>query len=307
MTATTDRWVAAGGDANKLSLYKTIGSMAVFANGDSRCMAGVHPDLPHIGAVGDWVGDASVRLAAESWLRAQGCSTARGPMELCTWFPYRANLGPDREPTFAMEPTETADRWLAAGYEQATHYASAFIHHNTQIQKAYDPAAKLAMRGWRVESLEADANGGLSEGRFREVVGIVHRTSTLAFADAYGFAPIPEEALQSLYAPYRAFIDPAYLMIAFAPDGQVGGFAFALPDFLNPGLNRLLVKTLAVIPKYQGIGLGLWLVGTVHKTAADRGLDTAIHCLMWSDSRSVGLTREGDRIIRRYGLFEKPL
>ena len=54
----------------------------------------------------------------------RGCTAALGPMEVCTWFPYRANLGPAGRPPFVMEPAADPAPWLALGYRPAGEYAS---------------------------------------------------------------------------------------------------------------------------------------------------------------------------------------
>ena len=115
MEPNRERWVAAGGDAEHLDLYQLVGEVAAFSDGDGRALASIHPARPTIGAIGDWVGDVALLRAAEDWLRDRGCLLARGPMEMCRWFNYRATLGPYEELPFAFEPTHAADRWVEVG------------------------------------------------------------------------------------------------------------------------------------------------------------------------------------------------
>lgn len=300
-----EAWLKAGGDPRRLALYGRLGRVRTFADGPHRCLASIHPDLPEVGAIGDLVGEPLLP-AAEDWLREQGCRVARGPMELCTWFRYRANLGPHDEPPFALEPTDPPEPWERAGYEIVAHYASARADHEAQIASARDRAAALSASGWSLDALPS--RGGLvSEGTFREAVSLVHDLSTRAFADAFGFVPIPEEALQAWYAPMRSLVDPDLTLLVRTPDGEVAGFLFAIGDFSAPERRWFLVKTLAVLPEHREHGVGSWLVAAAHSRAQAKGYHAGVHCLMWTGSRSNDISRHGGEVFRRYALYEKPL
>lgn len=302
-----DAWIRAGGDPRRLELYGAIGRVAPFADGQDRCLASIHPALPEIGAVGDWVGGDAVREAAEAWLAQQGCTVARGPMELCTWFTYRASLGPHDEAPFALEPVERAERWEGAGYETVARYVSAVADHDTQIASARDRAASLTARGWRLESLPAGDDGHVPADAFVEAISVVHQLSTVAFRDAFSFAPVPEAALQAWYAPMRERVDPDLTLLVRDPDGEVAGFLFAVPDFANPERGWFLVKTLAVLPEQRQHGVGSWLVAAAHRVARRKGYSAGVHCLMWTGSRSTDISRHAGAVFRRYALLDKPL
>lgn len=303
-----DAYLAAGGDAERLALYGAIGTIAPFSNGEDRCLASIHPHLPTVGAIGDWVGGTAVLEAAEAWLREQGCTVARGPMELCTWFPYRANLGPYEDEPFAFEPTERPERWERAGYVQVAHYGSALADHDVQIKASVDRIGALSAQGWTVGQLPLDpGEGRASEATFREAIGLLHQMSHASFTDAFGFAPIPVEVLQRYYAPLRKVVDPRLVMIARSPDKEPAGFLFSIPDLLQPERRWFLVKTLAVLPQYRTLGLGTWLVAAAHQAGRRAGYRAGVHSLMWERSRSNDISRHGGRIFRRYALLEKPL
>lgn len=298
-------WIAAGGSPERLALYQQLATVRTFAEGPSRCLAAIHPALPDVGAIGDWRGSDAVRLQAEAWLAERGATVARGPMEVCTWFPYRANLGPHDERTFSLEPTEPVHRWLHAGYAPAAHYSTAEVAHDALLTRAERAREQLAPLGWRVEPLRADEGAHLSRARYDELIVEVHRLSMLAFADAYAFAPIPLGALAALYEPLRERLDPTLVFLVYAPDGRVVGFLFCLVDAGPP--QRLLLKSLALEREARGLGLSWWLIGAAHATAASRGMPHALHCLRHEDSVSMRLHAHQERVIRRYALLEKSL
>ncbi len=307
MNTEEQRWIEAGGSADLLALLRLVGRVRVFADGDSRILAGIHPDLPHVGALSHWVGGSAILARAEAWLAEQGCTVVRAPMELCTWFTYRVSLGPHDDAPYGFEPTERPERWTEAGYHPTDNYVSALIHHEEQIERAIDPASSLSAKGWRVEALNAGPDGTISDGTFLEVVEILHRISSASFSQAHGYADIPLQAAVELYRPFKRVVDPRQTLVAFAPDGKPGGFCFAVSDWLQPERNWQLIKTLAVHPDHQGLGLGNWLFGRAHKVARDLGMPASVHCLLWQGSKSNLFTRPGDRVFRNYTLLEKKL
>jgi len=302
-----EAWRAAGGEVDRLALYASIGRVAPVTDGEHRCLATIHPALPGVGAIGDWTGGDRVREAAEAWLSAEGCRLARGPLELCTWFRYRASLGPHDDPPFALEPTEPAARWIAAGYHIAATYTSAVASSRPMIEAGVEPGRRLVEAGWCVETLPRGGDGLVPEPDYRAAVSLVHRITTASFSRAYGYAPIPEGALQAWYAPWRPFVDPRLTLLARAPDGEIGGFLFAIPDVARPDRGWALIKTLAVLPAHRQLGVGSWLSSVSHDTIERSGYSAAVHCLMWSSSRSQDISRYGARVFRRYALLEKEL
>ncbi|MBW1879822.1 MAG: GNAT family N-acetyltransferase, partial [Deltaproteobacteria bacterium] len=155
--------------------------------------------------------------------------------------------------------------------------------------------------------IPSDATGNISPEDFREAVSLVHRMSTGAFGEAFGYVPVPEEALQAWYAPMRSLVDPDLTLVVRTPEGEPAGFLFSIPDFAQPDRGWFLVKTLAVLPEYRVIGVGSWLVAAAHRIARRKGYRAGVHCLMWTGSRSTDISRHGGEVFRRYALLEKAL
>lgn len=283
------------------TLYEDLGSVAEFEVPGGSCLATVPRARPEIGAL-MWRGAPEALAAGEAWLRAQGCTAARGPMEMATWFPYRASLGPWEQASFFGEPREDAGPWRAQGYREVAWYRSALAEHAPLIARGEALGAPLARAGWRLEPIcEGEF---MDEAGFQGAVRHLHAASHRAFADAFGFSPIPEAALQRGYAPLRPLIHPRLVTLARAPSGAVAGFCLALPD---PGTRRFLLKTLAVDPGLRRLGVGGWLVGHTHAVARAMGFSTGIHVLMADTSHSNAISKHGGRVFRRYALLEKAL
>jgi GNAT superfamily N-acetyltransferase len=241
-----------------------------------------------------------VRMA-EAWLKEQGCSHARGPMEGSTFFAYRANLGPMDRAAFLGEPTSSPEPFTRSGYQVVAHYASALADNETQINNGREDGISLAAAGFRLVSIEA-------VGGFSEALVHFHRITAASFGGAHSYSPVSWELFQALYSPLESRIDPRLVRLALSPEGEVAGYCFSIPDLLNPHLDQFIVKTLAVDPRWRRHRLGSWLVSECHLQASTAGLSAGgIHALMWTGSHSRSISSHGGHVFRRYALYEKAL
>lgn len=260
-------------------------SMAV-----ARGMAGVEGP---VGMVGHYqarsleAGVAVLRAAVER-LGAEGVRRVLGPMDGSPWDRYRL-AHPSPEPPFFTEPTnppEYAEHFLAAGFVEDSAYES------------------------RVAEDLGGAGPGLSDGfrerpvRVPEDLGALHALSLEAFAGHLYHFPLPWEAVMARYEPLLPLLDPRFLRLVEAPDGSPAAWVLAFPDLLAPG--RLVLKTLAVHPRWRGRGLGAFLVGRVHGLAREGGYRAVVHALMLVSNPSRRISEQaGGRLLRRYSVYRQ--
>ncbi len=287
-----------------LALFRTFGEAAGFTDGDGRAFATIHPARPEVGAIGDWVGTPEVLRAAEVWLAERGCTVARGPMEMCRWFGYRATLGPTDEPPFAFEPTTPAGRWVDAGYAELQRFASIVADRDALIGAGVDRAAGLAARGYTVSPLPTGTDGMIAPGTFKEGLETVHRLFSEAFEQVEGYVPIPAHALFAYYSRFHSHLDPRLTLLARDPSGDPVGIVLAVPDHAQPERGWYLVLTQAVRPDHRRLGVGTWLIAAVHQRARRAGYRSGVHCFMRDEGQ--GRLSRG-QVFRRYALLEKSL
>ena len=285
-------WAASGGDLQRLKLYRQLGRVQGLTTRAGRVLASLNPDHEPIGALGDLTGDASTVRAGEAWLLEQGCIAAQGPLQLATWFPYRANLGPFDEPAFFGEPTASPQPWIEAGYREVARYASAIADNGPAI--AYGESKRP--RGITLKPMDS----------FAAAIGQIHELACASFRGGYAYSPLPLPAMRALYGPLEPYLVPELVLLAYQGEQPVG-FVFGLPDLARPGSGRFLVKTLAVRPEHRRSGLGAWMVGELHRAADTLGFDRGIHALMWAGSKSRNISSHGGRVFREYALFLREL
>ena len=240
-------------------------------------------------------------LAAEAWLRDQGCARAVGPLDGSTWHSYRASLGPHDRPPFLGEPQADPAPWQALGYTPLRHYTTAASTHDAPLARLPAREARLLDAGWTLQTLD-------QLGTFDEALDTFFALSLAAFPDNFLYSPIDRAAFGALYAPLQRLLVPGLVLLARAPDGTPAGFCFSYPDALCPALRQSVIKTLAVAPAWRGSGVSGWLVSSAHRAADALGLTGgALHALMIEGNLSQHYGRDGSTLVRRYVLFEKPL
>jgi GNAT superfamily N-acetyltransferase len=265
--------------------------------------AWVNPHLAPTGCIGAHTGpDPVARIReAEDWLRTQGCTQARAPLDGSTWQAYRANIGPHNRPPFLGEPDTDPAPWRDAGYTEAKRYCTLLAHNAPQISATRKRDAALRRDGWRLDTLDA-------LGSFDDALDLFFDLSLAAFTKNFSYSPIDHNAFKALYRPLQPIIRPDLVLIARSPEDEVAGFCFSYPDLACPSLKQVVIKTLAASPAHRGLGLGSWMVGEKHRIAEELGYTGGcLHALMASGNTSQRISRAQGALVREYILFEKTL
>ena len=251
--------------------------------------------------------DAGVALLeyARAKLKDCGCARVAGPMDGDTWHKYRlVTAGRDDVPPFLLEPwnpPEYVEAFERAGFLAWAHYSSSILPLDEPDERAATRHARLvtrmASRGVVIRSLDLDD--------FEGELGSLYDLSRAAFADNFLYTPIEREVFLEMYRPVKAHVREDFVLFA-EKDGRAVGFVFALPDLLLPEARRIIVKTLAVDPKFRQLGLGTILVDKVQAAARADGFRESIHALQYEDNSSTKITqRSAGRKFRDYTLYQR--
>lgn len=271
------------------------------------------PELPgeRLGVIGGFQAAeaaeaADVLQAACARLRAAGCSLAVGPMDGNTWRRYRLVTEAGTEPPFFLEPAnppEWPGWWQAAGFGPLAQYCSAA----TEDLEAHDPrladtAARVHDAGIRLRPLDP--------ARFEDELDRIYDVSVVSFQENYLYTPLPRADFVAQYRAIRPLVRPELVRIA-EREGRPVGYMFAIPDQAQAqrgeAVSSVIMKTIAVLPEYGGMGLGGLMFAEVHAAAKSLGFRRAIHALMHETNRSRRMSAHYARIIRRYTLLSRRL
>jgi len=256
-------------------------------------------------AASDGQGGDEVLREASAILAKAGCTFAVGPMDGSTWRRYRLLTERGDEPVFFLEP-DNPDDWHthfdARGFSPVAHYFSAV---NDDIGRCSFPepverrllGAGVSLRTMDPHDLEHE-------------LGVFWSVARQSFVSNFLYTPIAESEFRDMYAPLLPAVNPDWVILA-EQAGRPVGFSFCVPDLLQAKrgqvIDTAIIKTLAVIPQYQGKGLGSLLLHRSTLAAREGGIRRLILALMHERNPSRRLNRSLMRDFRRYTLFGRRL
>lgn len=264
-----------------------------------------------LGVIGHYeagdAGSAGVLLAhACRELARNGCTLAIGPMDGNTWRRYRLVTRRGSEPPFFLEPDNPdvyPRHFEAAGFSSFARY-----HSNLDPDLGWSVSgetkllARLRKEGITFRPLDSDD--------FEKELERIYGLSVDGFRNNLLYTPIGREEFLATYAKVRPFVRPELVLFA-EQEGSPVGFIFAIPDMLRARrgepLDTVILKSLAVLPAWNGKGIGPLLMSMVTRNARELGFRRAIHALMKEDNRSRALSSRHGAEIRQYTLYGRRL
>jgi len=238
-------------------------------------------------------------------LSSQGCTLAVGPIDGSTWRHYRLLTQRGDEPVFFLEP-DNPDSWPryfeSQGFSPLTRYYSSVNDDIRQCEYPAEREAKFHAQGITLQPMDAQY--------LEQEMRSLYTLSCEAFADNFLYTPISEGEFLASYRCLTPVIDCRLIYIARHQERPVG-FCFCLPDVMQQQrgqqVDTAIMKTLAVLPAYQGLGLGGLLIAKSTQAAQRLGMRRSIHAMMHEENRSRLLNRSQMRDFRQYTLYGKAL
>ena len=254
-----------------------------------------HPNDAGVGFFGAYecvdeqpVADA-LFAAAGGWLKEQGKTVMRGPVNLTTNDVVGLlvdGFGDDPALMMPYNPPYYAGQFDAAGFTQAKDLFAFSLTTREYAGRLDRVTRRLAERG-RIRIRPVDL------GRWKEELEFVRSCYNQAWADNWGFVPWTDRELDFIAKELKPLIDPRLAFMAEV-EGVPAGFAISVPDAneaiklargrLFPlGLLKILwklkvtkcsrIRTIAmgVLPQHRKRGLDAFLVGHLIESAKAMG------------------------------------
>lgn len=272
------------------------------------------PKLPYerLGAIGHYsaTDDSAAQLllaSAGDRLRGVGCNWAIGPMDGSSWRRYRFVTDAGTEPAFFLEPQnppEWPKEFTAAGFSPVATYISSLNSDLSQPDPRLDKAQeRLRSLGVVLRSLRRE--------EIEPYLPRIYRVCCVAFRRNYLYAELPQDDFLRQYRQLVPVLYPELLIVA-EQQSETVGFLFAVPDLLrrNHGLllDTFIIKTVAILPRYELGGLGTLLVGRAQQIGAEMGFQRSIHALMQAgNSPARNISDAYATPMRRYTLYGQEL
>ncbi|MCW6037369.1 hypothetical protein K4A83_13960 [Spirulina subsalsa FACHB-351] len=235
-------------------------------------------------------------------LRDRGCFWAIAPVDGNTGYRYRIIYSSPSDSLFFSEPNLehfSPECFTRAGFTPIAFYQS---HLCTDLEQI-DP--RLA----RIRHRLAGQNITIRRAKLEiEELQRLYRVMIGAFRHNFLYSPLSEGDFIQLYAPLLPQLNSELILIA-QQDKKTIGFLFAFPDFSQAqrgeAVERVILKTVAVLPKRDYAGLGNLLVKECHAIATQLGYKQVIHALMHEQNPSLNLSLRYAQPFRRYALYGK--
>ncbi|MFQ5679140.1 MAG: GNAT family N-acetyltransferase [Gemmatimonadota bacterium] len=263
---------------------------------------------------------------AAAWLRERGLRVMRGPTSFSTNETSGLLIeGFDGPPVVMMSynPAFYVDLVQEYGFRPAKTLLAYFIDNQTppeylvRAASVVERRSKVTVRPMRMKEFEAE-------------LATVKRIYNAAWERNWGFVPMTDEEFDFLAEELKPIVDPNLALLAEAPDGEVAGFALALPDFnqvlvhldgrLFPfgvlkalyyqrKIFRMRVVTLGLLETYRNKGIDALLYLSLIRNGAARGITFAELSWVLEDNEAMNkpLQRLGGRVYRRYRLYDAAL
>lgn len=230
--------------------------------------------------------------------RASGQPKLIAPLNGDTWHAYRTIIESSDQPKFFLEPDSplSAKLLLDTNFELIAQYSSSLIDLTASkeaISAAVSKREKAIESGFEIRHLNSND--------FNEELKDIFSLSLSAFSNNFLYQAISFENFAELYQPIKGYLEDRLIWLAYS-QSQLVGLLFAIPDPLNQG--QIILKSVAVHPQFEGLGIASYLLGRAHSEAIKLGFTHSIQALYKDENRSAALTAGlVAKVIRRYGIF----
>ena len=232
-------------------------------------------------------------------LKNQKVQVIIGPLNGTTWNTYRYVTEKGERPKFLMEPWNEdyyPDLFEKMGFVPLARYISSISENmkkSENIKRKMEKIKKFDFyNNIKVESVE---NKDLNE-----VLNDVYDLTIKAFKNNFLYTKLDREIFLKMYTSYKDKLVKQFFKLVYL-----------IPDYAElyykEKVDTVILKTIAVAPKYNGKGIGYILIDEFIKEAQNNGYSNIIYALMHESnvSKNTGLLL-GEKL-REYTLFIKEL
>ncbi|BBM35129.1 GNAT family N-acetyltransferase [Pseudoleptotrichia goodfellowii] len=232
-----------------------------------------------------------------------------GPLNGTTWNTYRYVTEKGERPKFLMEPWNEdyyPDLFEKTGFVSLAGYISSISENMKKSENIKRKMEKIKKFDFyndiKVESIE---NKDLNE-----VLNDVYDLTIEAFKNNFLYTELDREIFLKMYMSYKDKLVKQFFKLVYLKEELVG-YVFGIPDYAElyykKKVDTVILKTIAVAPKYNGKGIGYILIDEFIKEVQNNGYSNIIYALMHESnvSKNTGLLL-GEKL-REYTLFIKEL
>lgn len=244
-------------------------------------------------------------------LKKKGIKTIIGPLNGTTWNTYRYVTDKRNHPPFLMEPFNEeyyVELFKKIGFEPLAYYISTIMENMNPVQRGH-----LSKKIEKLKKFDYYKDTTVKSAENNDLITVLNKVYDLtieAFKNNFLYSELDREIFLKIYMNYEDKIVKKFFKMLYLKDELIG-YVFGIPDYAEleykGKIETMILKTIAISPKYNGKGMGYILIDELVKEAEKSGYKNVIYALMYEKniSKNIGLLL-GDEL-RRYTLFIKEL
>lgn len=224
-----------------------------------------------------------------------GITRLLGPVNGSIWHQYRCIKETDNSEYFKSEPmSETYYYKLLTQMEpisEVSYYSASREKFDKVMGIIETEFKKLASAGFGIKEVTDISYEQLSS--IAEISRIVFGKSS------WGYTDLTEKEFLQLYSSDKLSLHLNKLYLLFK-NQQIIGYCGTSAE----NRNTIILKTICILPKYQGLGLGNALAYKVHLDAQKEGFKKVIYALIREGNQVKNFPQDDTVVFRRYAAFE---
>lgn len=218
----------------------------------------------------------------------------KGPINATAWHQYRVMSFTDNSDFFKSElfcEPYYYEFYKTLQPSKEILYHSGFRESFKFLISVTEPAYRAAIEnGLIIDEIE-----NISTEQLQEILDI----SKVVFKDNWAYTDLSMESFGALYSSQK--LSAHLSKIYFLRSGEkILGYLSSLIE----NDDTLILKTIAVLPEFQGKGLGNALVHKAHRDALEKGYKKIIYALIREDNNIKNFPKEEAVVFRKYSTFE---
>ena len=227
--------------------------------------------------------------------KVQGILVLKGPVNGSIWHQYRCIKKSDNSDYIKVEPFSASyyyDYLFSKKPEIEIDYFSAYRENYEIVLRliSEDFYKKIETAGFSIRVTKQ-----LTQGELYTVASI----SKTVFQNSWGYTELNEKEFMTLYSSEKLseHLNTIYLLYK---GEEIIGFCSTAKE----NVDTLILKTICVLPPYQGLGLGNALAYKIHSDAKGEGCKKIIYALIREGNNIKNFPKEEAVIFRNYVAFE---
>lgn len=226
--------------------------------------------------------------------KKMGISVLKGPVNGSIWHQYRCIKETDGSEYFKSEPLSEVYYYKLLNQmkpiSEISYYSASREKFDKVMGVIKTGVEQLAAAGFDIKEVKDVSY---------EQLLLIAEISRTVFRHSWGYTDLTDKEFLKLYSPDKleTHLNKLYLLLK---DQQIIGYCGTSVE----NEQTLILKTICILPKYQGLGLGNALAYKIHLDAQEEGFKKVIYALIREDNQIKNFPKDDTVIFRRYAAFE---